>query len=540
MTSHISPHLNGDAAFVVHFDGQPLGTSFGYVKVYGWATDGVYLLETIQINPGETVEITDNEIRIDIPRTLNFDCAWTQTNIYRWQGGDSIYTLTNEAPPETPVCQAAQALFPFPSLTPAERADLLETALASFSTDPAPADDYLALLHIHLAMAYASQGLDEKAFVQMTGLPDWAGNLWETENQNFPAFCHALYAAAGRGALDSAGLGRYFSPGIMFQAFGHLTLDPGALVCPLQEWAAYRLETLTPPISRVPGEFWPELGTALSGAVPYQLDGDPEEEWIGWLDWKEPQFLLLDQKVSTQSFGAQDFRSFKTRFTQNLIQRNFGSLHRFFEMIHQRSGTWQIVRLGSKSNALTQFQNRVMDFDADGVLDILLLATFDASVPVSAYTDCWAKGASQVSELTVLHWVEGAVNQVGEKVLCGEPPVLAGFTAGELQAMFVETPPGSPTLETDPNGFYRLVEAQETLIFSGTNPAEARAALEGILSGVPATHPAAEVVIPRVLFVIGLSYEVEGDAAPALAAYRDLITQWPASPWAWLAEARIN
>ena len=508
VATQITPDLNGDALadFVVHFDGQPLGTQFGYSTVYGWAEDGFYWLDTIQIKPGEIIEVNDfdgdsqNEIHLAIPRSLNFECVWTQHNLYRWQGEENLYTFLNETPPETPICDAARALYPLPNLTPNERAILLEKALANLSPETSPSDDYLALLRIHLAMAYAAQGFEQQALSLVTGLPEWAGRVWKAADENSPAFCNALYAETGRGALDTTGLARYLSPVAMLQAYGQITIDPGALACPLWDWAQYRLQTLTPPITHLPGEYWPELGAALFDPTPYQLDDDPEEEWIGWLDWKIPQFLLLDPMGET----------------------------------------WRLVRLDWKPNPLAQFQSNVTDFDEDGILDILLLATFDASVPVSAYPKCWAQSASQVSDLTRISWSEGEIVMGGKTTLCGEPPALDSLSAAQLQEWFTEVAPSPPTLETDSKGFYRLLEEQEALILSEAGALEARMALKDLLPTVPPDHPASGTVIPRILFSIALSYEIGGNTDAALAAYQDLMAQWPDTPWAWLAEARMN
>ena len=500
VTTTVTPDLNGDgfSDFVFRFDGQLLGTQFGYLKVYGGVRRGMYLFDTIQLKSGEAFEIADEEIRVRIPRSLNFECAWTQTNFYRWQGEEGIYTTFDETPPETPFCQAAQALSALATLKPEERATLLENALANISSETTPSSDYLAMLHIHLAMAYASQGFDQQAVARLKDMPAWAGQVWD-ENENLPAFCNALVAEAERGTLDTTALARYFTPAAMFQAYGQNPLNPGALACPLQAWAENRLETLTPPIARVPGEFWPELGAALSDATPYQLDDDPEKEWIGWLDWEIPQMLLLDRMGEG----------------------------------------WRMVQLAWKSDPLAGFHSRVMDYSTDSIPDILLLATFDASVPVSAYPKCWEQGAAQVSDLTMISWSRGEVVMEARTILCGEPPALESLSAAQLQDMLAETAPALPTLDDDPRGFYRRLEEQEALILSG-NSLGARMVLEEILSGVPPIHPASGAVIPRILFGIGLSYEVEGEQESAITAYQDLITQWPASPWAWLAEARVS
>jgi hypothetical protein len=145
-----------------------------------------------------------------------------------------------------------------------------------------------------------------------------------------------------------------------------------------------------------------------------------------------------------------------------------------------------------------------------------------------------------VSDLTRISWSEGEIVMGGKTTLCGEPPALDSLSAAQLQEWFTEVAPSPPTLETDSKGFYRLLEEQEALILSGAGALEARMALKDLLPTVPPDHPASGAVIPRILLSIALSYEIGGNTDAALAAYQDLMAQWPDTPWAWLAEARMN
>ena len=52
--------------------------------------------------------------------------------------------------------------------------------------------------------------------------------------------------------------------------------------------------------------------------------------------------------------------------------------------------------------------------------------------------------------------------------------------------------------------------------------------------------PAAQVVRARLLYLLGWSYDLEGDSGQAIQADVDLMRQFPASPWSWLAAARLE
>ena len=65
--------------------------------------------------------------------------------------------------------------------------------------------------------------------------------------------------------------------------------------------------------------------------------------------------------VFTQYVGVQDFRSFKTWLTQDSIQRNFGSLPRFIEMILFTHG--KFLPLEIRSRGLQVGKPAVPQFD---------------------------------------------------------------------------------------------------------------------------------------------------------------------------------
>lgn len=509
-TFQFTPDLNGDGLddLVMHFDGQALGTQFGELRVYGRVDGRVILLEALQLKAGERYDVAGEQVQITIPRSINFECHWTQTNLYQWRGEERHYTILDEAPPATPFCQAALALSPLANLPPDQRASLLESALLHLSPETTPSTDYLALLYFHLFIAYSAQGFEDKAshiyFSNLYALESvFASQVKDMEQiarGRLWSLCNELYAMAQEGAFEMGDLAPYFSPAAMF-LYGEALTSFSPLVCPLQMLVEHQLQTFQMPAHLPPGKQPLELSFFLEYLAPYPVDQDMEEEWIGLLNLEIPQVLLFDQQ----------------------------------------DGFWRIDSLAQFNAPLSPQQNafqiEVTDVNEDGVSEILMVATLGESVPVSQYPACWEAGAAQVSEFLIV----SADNEdvLSKTVFCGDPPRLTELSQAQVQAFVAEKPPQLPNLK-DPRPFYQFLERQETQLFQSLNYSPIREMFATLLSETTLDFAGAEGVIPRLMFAIGLSYELEGDMVAARAAYLDLIAQWPASPWAWLAEARLE
>jgi hypothetical protein len=514
-TFQFAPDLNGDGLddWVTHFDGRALGTQFGEVRVYGISAERGVLLEKINLGPGDTFDIGDfngdgaAELRVQIPRTYNFGCAWVQITTYDWSGNEFVdFHVTDEHPPDTPLCNAARFL-EGGRLIVLDRDQSFETVIQAISPDIAPSEDYLALLQVRLAMDYAEKLEDEKAqtlldqlsTIQNSSFATLANQIW-MESARIPlSFCSSMIEAFNAGAMNQTDLAPYFSPAALFQAYDYEFDSAAPLICAPDEVLFSRLLAEKIPANENPVQYLLDKNYPLLGMISFNLDDDPEDEWITGLAIHAPKLLILDT-------GA---------------------------------ATWTITNPYGFSEPIQSLALRLEDLPDSNALDLILLATFASSVPVSKYAQCWEQGASMVSELKIFQF--NALIPILQKrgLLCDTPPDLNILSIAEILALLPEPAPSTISPDNQSTFFFTLESAERSILESKGIEFN-RKVLQDLLAAVPPDHPTAPHLIPRLLFDLGLSYEREGDAVDARAAYLDLIAQWPDSPWAWLAEARVG
>lgn len=514
-TFQFTPDLNGDGLddWVTHFDGQALGTQFGELKVYGRVGLQLKLLETIALKPGYTFDIDDHfnigvtKIRVAIPRSLNFECTWQQLNWYRWQGAEKKYSTNNEAPPDTPVCLAAQA-FTAP-LSTREAIDFLTGALMGVLPENTPSPDYLALLRVHQAMLYAARHDDPRAIATLDSLAQFtdspfaelASAYWATSKASPLIFCEQMQAAAQRREPEQTDLAPYLTPVALFTAYGDSLSSYESLICPLRQLVIWRMANEAIPAAHPPVETLQARGYSFVGTYSLNIDADEEPEWILAQAFDQTMWWIIDSAANG----------------------------------------WILHPIQGFKRPIQSFQIRVELLKPGNTLAFFLLGTYAPTVPVSAFGECIGQGVSEVSELWVLVWTDNIPNFFSPpRILCGEPPILSDLTPENLLSLFIPFSSGVPTQRNDPSDYYPLLEEQEALLLAGNDLVNIRKNLQSLSEGLSIDSFAAEKIIPRLLFGIGLSYELEGDAVAARAAYLALIAQWPDSPWAWLAEARVG
>lgn len=511
LTLHLTPDLNGDGLgdLLIHFDGQPLGTQFGELKVYGTAAGKIILLEKIPLMPGAAFDYGNSDgegaadLRVTFPRTYNFGCEWVQTNVYEWRGGKN-HDFPQEAPPDTPLCNASQSLAPDRPFPP-ENGQTAEGIIQSV-TPLAPSQDYLALLHVRLAMDYAGQLEDARAGEILDQLPQFqnssfaalAYQKWADSARSPVDFCSALAESFRAGEMEQTGLAPYFHPTALFQAYGNRYESAAPFICAPETLLHSRAWSEKIPADKNPVQFLTEKNYPILGAAELHLDGDPESEWVAGLSTRYPAIFLFDSDPAG----------------------------------------WKITTPYGFSAPLQTLAIRVENLRGDDAPDLIWLATFAPSVPVSQYPACWEQGASVVSEVGLLQLSGTAPFAVQTRIICGTPPLLSTLSPAEILALIPEPVP--PVLSPDDPVFLSILTRHEGFLLRGENMGKNRSGLQALLANIPGDHPAAPHLIPRLLFGIGLSDEIEGDTEAARAAFLDLIAQWPASPWAWLAAARVH
>ncbi len=514
-TFEFTPDLNGDGLddLVFHFDGQALGTQFGELKVYGRVDGRIVLLVKPELGPGETFNFGDYngdgvlELHISTPRTFNFGCEWVQITTYDWMGDDfSKSFITDRYPPDTPLCNAAKFL-EGGHLIMLDKEQSFETVVQAISADIVPSEDYLALLQIRLAMDYAGNLEDEKAKAildqlttfQNSSFATLASQIWMESAHTPLSFCIGLVEAYKAGEMEKTDLATYLTTTALFQAYGNEFESAAPLICAPNEVLFSRLFAEKIPTTEIPVQYLLDKNYPLLGETSFNLDDDPEDEWIAGFDIHSPKLLIFDVGPAN----------------------------------------WTITSPYSFSDPIQALMLRVDDLPENNAPDLFLLVTFASSVPVSKFAQCWEKGASIVSELEVFYFIELVPILKNTSLLCDTPPDLNALTLTEILALLPEPAPYSVSPD-EPSTFLFTLEQAESNILQKEGIAFNRKVLQDLRALVPPDHPTAPHLIPRLLFDLGLSYELEGDAVAARAAYLELITQWPDSPWAWLAKARLG
>jgi hypothetical protein len=64
--------------------------------------------------------------------------------------------------------------------------------------------------------------------------------------------------------------------------------------------------------------------------------------------------------------------------------------------------------------------------------------------------------------------------------------------------------------------------------------------IDTLMNALPPNDPLSDIIRPRLLFMRGYLYELNGDEANALETYLELIKLDPRSPWSWLAWIRLE
>ena len=98
---------------------------------------------------------------------------------------------------------------------------------------------------------------------------------------------------------------------------------------------------------------------------------------------------------------------------------------------------------------------------------------------------------------------------------------------------------GMPGRPATYQNIYEYIDEIEGNILAGAGLEAARQALQTIIAYIPPADPEAAFIVPRLQYLLGLSYEIEGRADEAVEAYLALIQSAPQSAWSWLAWTRL-
>ena len=536
----MSHDINGDGIpdLVVSYMSYLAGGVHGGFQIYIW--DGSKLAyvgrgDLPGVNPrfGETnqstYEINDfdgdgrDEIRVTWPRFGEFGCRWQTITTYDWNGQKLVETVKNK---DVPVesgevgCYITQALR---SEKPEDKTHWFEMAYWLLPRDTS--SDMEAWVLLRLMAAYYGQGRDQEAeqvvqqLVNLTGEGNFVLAVKEaiaSTDASPLEVCHAMYERAlqsGNDSFDSDIDGYLMSSGVY-----PISGEPDPFkVCPYFNLPYDRLLTQHVPDTITPPEGYAAAGFELQLAQAINIDLDPKDEW-----------LAIYQK----------------------------DLYLFNAV----SGKWQADRLYNPyyQYPMHTVQSGVADVTGDQVPDLLLMVA-RTEPHDRAYTSgpdpvpCQAGAVNYmfiVADLTKtdyprLDWRD---------VTCWSEPLpdlttIEGIT--EFRYLFFMAPDssadwpqwqlmfGMPGRPDTYQNIYGYIDEIEGNILAGTDLEASRQALQALIAYIPPADPEAAFIVPRLQYLLGLSYEIEGRSQEAVDAYLALIQSAPQSAWSWLAWTRL-
>lgn len=520
LNMEITPDLNGDGLqdMIISFDGRFLGTQFGNVNAYAWHEGRISLLDSIRViaqtSATNLYEVADHdgdgllEIRTSLARSANFGCEWEQINLYRWYGSESAYVKIQEDPPDTPICNAAHALSPQSDLTVQDKIALLEVALDTLAVDESLPNAFFSLLKVHLATAYVSLGMGEQSSQVVQDLLEFSGEpfneivmaSYQEANSSVLGFCYILNEAFYSGSFERTALQPYLDPVALFNAYGTGNVEYASIICPLDWFISNYLVNLD--ISETvlePVQYLSNLGFQTIQSSSFNWDLDADMEWVAIIATNHPIVLFLDRRgESWDSTQVVNFRSF-----------------------------------------LESSQIRIVDLNADGMEEIFLLGELDNSIPVSAFPKCRSSGANAVSEVFVLENSHAVIQPLGDELLCQGQEDLEALSVDQIFNLVVrDEESGLPTLD-EGRPFYAYLESLERRVLTGKEFGDSED-IDVLMSNISQENPEASGVLARLLYLKGMSFELENREELAIAQYKKLIQGYVNSPWSWLAFARIE
>jgi|GEM_PF-3763189 len=509
------------------------GRTSGDGYVYAWNRVGIDFIETFHlpsVGPyhEETIQssyqVSDSdqdgqrEIHVTWPRFRDFGCEWETLFMYKLEGQTLKKTVQNEdIPVETnkPECYIDKALEDHDR--PAEQEPWFEVARQSLPADASP--DMRAWLNLRLMAVYLGQDQTEKANQALQSIATIRGNGTLVEalralagtNASPEDVCKEIHEHASR-SVDGSDIER-------FMIYGgypvYQEIDPNK-VCPHDYLTRYRFFSKHISANVNPIEAYNTHGFELRFAQSLNLDADSQMEWVAmYEDSFDDSLMILDS-------GAGEWRT-------------------------------EDMRVGFPTRILMQFA--AADIDGDQQPDLLTLVK-SGEEPIDNNGNPCQPDEENYKLITIFMRPEEARPGLSfYDLTCQSEPFpelnseagVASLVAlaqrnGQIESerpswYFVKDFPG----EVDPRqDIYDYIAQIEQEIYAGNSLDQSRQTLKALIDYLPSDDIEAATLIVQSQYMIGLSYEIEGQDEAAIDAYLALIETAPDSIWSILALARLE
>ena len=432
-----------------------------------------------------------------------------QVDILEWQEINVTSTrIEGQYPSQEPECLASGVLYqepqPIPDRHPLER---IVAGLEPQDWEKHP--DWYALIYIKLAAVQWLNGEGHKA--QWTIAPIWQykgentavalwREIWEASEDDFLAFCRTV----NREYHQTDNLWLSFSDRL-YHIGGRFNetlaaIPMGELFCPSTTLTRELLSETVFPLSLAPEAGLAQVGVPVLFAETVDLDDDPDLEWTGVVDGGGLIWAYWDAtEAGWQGYALSDFDN------------------------------------GFISNpTLDSFESTLSDVNGDGIDDLISLRHVSDVSEGSEATSGMLLAAYDLAEDELI--VDGSVSisdlsEVDQDIVEEVRPMQLEGSYG--------MPPFYITVDGEEDALYLFLFGSLGALLTDCDPAAIRDDLEQALAQIPEDGINADKAIRQIQYLIGYSYELEGDAAGATSAYRQLIEAAPDSYWSWLAWARM-
>lgn len=508
------------------------GTVSGDIYIYMWNGTRLAFAGEIArppINPdyGEgniaTYDIQDfdqdgrDELRIIWPRFGEFGCNWQTIRTYHWNGTEFELDAQNEDVPVDsgrPECYINQALW---SGDPADKVRWFEIALQSLPADGSP--DLKAWVMVRLMAAYLGQNRTSEAertlqqLTQLSGDGNFLSVVQNTINNTGSSpmlVCEALYTLTAEQSEMYDDFNSEIDQYLNFSTYP-LSLYPDAnKVCPYENIPFDRLLSLRPDANQPPQSAYAAAGFELKLPAGFNLDTDPELEWVAL-------------------------------YESNLT---------FFD---SAAGEWNAFYIRNLYLSVISIKAAPADTDNDGVNELLVILEPEIQDQLVLGGLCDPNELSYMALIVdpSLVWFKRYDDYT---LYClSEPPNLSS-SEGLAEVLILlknrgmpdSIPPawvlmtGFPHKPLTDQDIYEYKTELTDNILNGINIENSRSELLALIDFIPADDPNGLLLSNELKYLVGLSYELEGQADEAVAAYLQLIVDAPASPFSWLAWTKLE
>ena len=498
------------------------------ISIYTFRNDGFYFLDLVRQFRARSeeysaeYEIGDHnkdgllDIQITYPESKPFDCSWWSKTITQFDGEKRTDQTVDGEIPYKPACALASAL---DSHNPQEIAAFLKWGRANLPKDASP--DLRAWIQLRLAMADYAQAKDAQAVQEMAAMDRIvpAGVIQnvvqDARAKSGPSLlklCETLYSAA-RNLVERGGFGSqidYDLAGAISGGSFSFSWPIAEYVCPYYDLVNARLQTIKKDDSPTPAAAFASLGLKLSDLVQADLDGDADPDWLAILGEDTP--LLIS--------------------------------------IYRTNGKWEIYLPGYYQRMPSNLQVKAFDVNGDGQAETLF-SYAHTEINGGACPDGKHRFWLQVWDV---HATDDS-DLLEQDFDCSDQSPLDQLSNQEIINLYLQDKekgghstsieyPAWAKLHFDEDRIERTilddVKVLEKAILENKNPAESRTQVETMLKSLPAQDATADVLREQLIYLSGLTYELQGDDEKALAIYLSLIEKNPQSLWSRLAQSRLK